>query len=243
MADPEAPISSRKPSKDQSLPALLGQIMSDFLKDNIDDCLPAIVVSYDSVNSPNIVIVQPLIRLLQTDGTELPRGTLEVPIFQYGTAEMSLRFNLIAGSLGWIKANDRDISLFLQSLSEERPNTLRKHSFSDAIFYPDAMKGMAFTADAIMSNADGTVKTEWFNNKIVHTAPTIEMVGNVTVSGTIDSVGAISSDGEVSANAAATVVTLTGHKHSSQGNMVTTATIGSGATVGVISGDTSTGTG
>lgn len=195
MAKPNAPISSLDESKKESLPALLDHIMTDFLKNNIDDCLPAIVQSYDEVN--NRVTVQPLIRLLQTDGVEVPRGTLTVPVFHYGTNRMSLRFKLAKGDLGWLKANDRDISLFLQSMKEERPNTLRKHSFSDAIFYPDCMKGMATTANATMSNEAGTVKTEWFDDKIVHTAPVVEIDGELTVSGGITG-GTVETDAGIS---------------------------------------------
>lgn len=217
MAEPTAPISGRKLGKDKNLPGLLDQILSNFLKEHIDNCLPAVVVSFDQEN--NYVTVQPLIRLLQSDGTEVSRGTLTVPVFNYGTNKMSLRFNLEEGDLGWLEANDRDISLFLQSFKEERPNTLRKHSFSDAVFYPAAMKGMSFTADAIMSNQSGTVKTEWFNDKIVHTAETVDLVAdnvnvsndlnvggdvnvdeNVNVDGSIDAVGDIDSMGSITAD-------------------------------------------
>lgn len=189
---PEAPISTRNFANDGYLPGLLDQIMSDFLKERIDDCLPAIVQSYDA--EKNLAIVQPLIMLLRTDGETVERGTLRVPVFSLGTSKMSLRFNLAAGDLGWIKANDRDISLFLQSYKEERPNTLRKHDFSDAVFYPDAMKGMAFGAGvvAMMTNADGTVKTEWYDDKIVHTAADVEFSENVTVSGQFGCNGALS---------------------------------------------------
>jgi len=190
---PIAPISSDS-SHDlgnrNNLPGLLNQIIKKHMQGQVDNSLPALVVSFDQEN--NRVEVQPLIRILQSDGSEVSRGTLTVPVFNYGTNKMSLRFNLAAGDIGWIEANDRDISLFLQSFSEEKPNTLRQHDFSDAIFYPDAMRGMSFTADAIMSNEAGTVKTEWFDDKIVHTAPTVEIdatdanfTGNITADGTI----------------------------------------------------------
>jgi hypothetical protein len=229
MAKPTAPISSRDLGNDNYLPGLLDQIMSDFLKQRIDDSLPAIVISFDS--EKNRVTVQPLIRMLQSDGTEVSRGTLSVPVFSYGTGQMSLRFNLSAGDLGWIKANDRDISLFLQSLKEEGPNTLRRHDFSDALFYPDAMRGMSFTADAIMSNKSGTVKTEWFQDKIVHTASEVVIdsllatfTGDIKVEGGISAADDITTDSdvlcdnleaetEVSAGVGAGKVTLTGHSH------------------------------
>ena len=182
MAKSISPVSSAS-SHDlgnrNNIAATLDQIIDKFIQGKVDNSLPAIVISFDDV--ANIVKVQPLIKILKTDGTLVSRGTLNIPVFNFGTGKMSLRFKLSEGDLGWIQANDRDISLFLQSLSEEAPNTLRQHDFSDAIFYPDAMKGMSFTANAIMSNEAGTIKTEWFDDKIVHTAPTVETSDNLKV--------------------------------------------------------------
>lgn len=170
-----------------NLPGLLNGIIKKFIQGQVDNCLPAIVVSFDQEN--NRVEVQPLIKVLLSNGDVKQRGTLvNIPVFNNGNQKMSLRFNLSKGDLGWIKSSDRDISLFKQSLSEEKPNTLRQHDFSDSVFYPDAMRGMLFTADAIMSNEAGTIKTEWFSNSIVHTAPTVtldsdtaECTGSLTV--------------------------------------------------------------
>ncbi len=97
MNKPIAPISSDS-SHDlgnrNNLPGLLNQIIKKHMQGQVDNSLPALVVSFDQEN--NRVEVQPLIRILQSDGSEVSRGTLTVPVFNYGTNKMSLRFNLAA---------------------------------------------------------------------------------------------------------------------------------------------------
>ena len=65
-----------------------------------------------------------------------------MPVFRYGAGGFFQRFPVKAGDFGWIKANDRDISLVLQRGGQQDwPNTKRRHNFSDAMFYPDTIKG------------------------------------------------------------------------------------------------------
>ncbi|OWK42477.1 hypothetical protein [Fimbriiglobus ruber] len=45
----------------------------------------------------------------------------------------------MTGDTGWIKANDRDISLFKQTTAASSPNTARLHDFADAMFFPDTL--------------------------------------------------------------------------------------------------------
>ena len=124
-----APVSSDDAGNRDDLAGTISQILDKYLQNNIDGMLPAQVVEFDA--DTNTVEVKPLIQLLQTDGTLVSRATLFAPVFYYGSGNMSLRFNLAAGDLGWIMANDRDLSNFLDSLEESAPLTLRKHNFSD----------------------------------------------------------------------------------------------------------------
>ncbi|OWK44053.1 Phage-related protein [Fimbriiglobus ruber] len=65
---------------------------------------------------------------------------------------------------GWIKANDRDISLFKQTTAASSPNTARLHDFADAMFFPDTLlNGVTIAtedaANAVLQNFAGTVKS------------------------------------------------------------------------------------
>lgn len=137
-----------------------------------DDMLPATVVSYNRIT--NRATVQPIISVVTTSNTLIQRGVIaSVPVFQYGGGGFVWSTPLNAGDLGWIKANDRDISLFLQSLQNSPPNTGRLHSFENGMFYPDTMfrnVTIANVAKAVWQNLAGTVGI-FLGNNIEMTAP------------------------------------------------------------------------
>lgn len=141
-----------KPNADSanndSLAGGVDAFMSGWVRDNLDDMLPAVVVSYDPAK--NRAALQPLVMIGTTDGSKKPRARIEnIPVFRYGAGGFFQRFPVKAGDFGWIKANDRDISLVLQRGGQQDwPNTKRRHNFSDAIFYPDTIK------DWVVAGAD-----------------------------------------------------------------------------------------
>ncbi len=136
---------------------------------NSENMLPARVVNFDRAR--NRVTVQPMIRLLGTNDTTISRGQLHsIPVYNPSGGGFGVYFPLVAGNLGWIQANDRDISLFLQSYEEANPNTTRKHLFSDAVFYPDMMTGYSIdgedTENLTIQNNDASVKVTLSNDTI-----------------------------------------------------------------------------
>lgn len=148
---------SRNPANDGDLTGMIKEILGKFLQ-NLDDCLPAKVMAVNADRTR--VQVLPLIQMVTTLGERVGRAQLmEIPVFQAGGGGFVLSFPVKAGDLGWIKATDRDISLFLQSYAEVPPNTKRRHVFSDAWFIPDVMHGFT-VADpdaAVLQSVDGTV--------------------------------------------------------------------------------------
>jgi|LSQX01.2.fsa_nt_gb hypothetical protein len=120
------------------LSAVLRTWIRGYIRDNLDTMLPVQVTGYDA--KTNKVTVKPLIRLVSTDGTEVERAEIaNIPVFRFGNPRFFITLQQKAGDFGWLMANDRDISLFLQSYQANRPNTARLHSFSDAVFFPDAI--------------------------------------------------------------------------------------------------------
>ena len=159
MADNHA-NPSRDPANDDSLLGMARSVLDKFLQ-GVDDMLPARVVSYDRAS--NRATVVPIVKLLTTDNRQVGRAQIaSVPVFQYGGGGFVLSVNLKPGDLGWIKANDRDISIVMQAYRDNAPNTLRKHSFQDAMFYPDAMRGIATAGDEsdnmTLQSLDGTTR-------------------------------------------------------------------------------------
>ena len=131
-----------------------------FIKENLDDMLPCKVVAHN--RNTNRVDIQPLIMLKATDGSKINRQIIKnIPVFRFGGGGFFISVPIKVGDFGWIKANDRDISLMVQSGgSADIPNTKRLHSFNDGLFFPDTLKDWIINgknANAlVISSLDGS---------------------------------------------------------------------------------------
>ena len=169
--------SGAKPQYDSAnkgtLQGVIRQALTEFLK-NTEDMLPATVIAYDRVN--NVASVQPSIQMVTTDGTLIGRAAVaSVPVLAIGGGGFLINFPLVGGSRGWIKANDRDISLYLQSSATTPPNTKRFHSFSDGLFIPDVVSGFAVngedTENMVIQNTAGTIRVALWADRVKVTTP------------------------------------------------------------------------
>lgn len=170
MTQPNIPAANK--GNFGSMAGMFREILSSFLM-NVDDMLPARIVSYDRAS--NLAKVQPLIMLIKTNGQIQPRAQVaSIPVLQIGGGNFMLNFNLSPGDLGFIKANDRDISLFLQSFTQSPPNTYRKHTFEDAIFIPAPMHGMTINDEdaenVVLSTLDGTQRVSIWPDRVKMTS-------------------------------------------------------------------------
>lgn len=141
---------------------------------NLECMLPATVISYDRTN--NVASVQPSIMVVGTDGSLVGRAPLaSVPVLAIGGGGFVLNFPQTAGGKGWIKASDRDISLYLQSGGQVGPNTARLHSFSDGMFIPDIGSGFTLNGEdavnAVLQSIDGTIRIAVWSNQVKITTP------------------------------------------------------------------------
>jgi len=160
------------PADEGTLLGVFKLVLSKFLA-NTDDCLPAIVKGYDRAS--NRATVQPLIQKVSTINQTFSRAPVaSVPVFQIGGGNVALLFNINPGDLGWIKATDRDISLFMQNFAENGPNTDRMHSFEDAVFFPDNMRGYTINAEdeenCVLQTLDGTQRISIWPDRIKMTS-------------------------------------------------------------------------
>lgn len=171
MADNAPP--SRNPAVDGTMQGAIFFVLSKFLA-SVDDCLPAKVIAFD--RQKNVAQVQPLISVVTTLNQIISRAQIAtVPVLRIGGGGMFASYNLLPGNMGWIKACDRDISLFLQTFTESIPNTKRKHNFADCVFIPDAMTEVTIMAEdvnnAVWSTNDASTRIALWNNKVKVTAP------------------------------------------------------------------------
>ena len=217
---------SRNPTGDNTLVGMISLALKKHTQ-NTDDMLPARVIAYD--RATNRAKVQPLIMMVNTKNERIERGQIaSIPVLQLGGGGFVLSFPINTGDLGWIKASDRDLSLFKKEYSASAPNTTRKHSFEDSLFIPDTMMhGVTIngedSANAVLQNTAGTVRIAIFGNKVKITAPQIVLDSPLTtitgqlVSGTNGAYtqtatfnGTITTTGDVIAQ----TVSLHGHIHS-----------------------------
>lgn len=153
-------LTAISPADQESLPAALEK----FLRDKAmltDDCLPAVVVSYNRAS--NIATVRPIIARVTVSDVQVNRQQIvEVPVLAYGGGGFVINFPVQAGDIGWIKACDRDLDFFKQSFSSSDviPPTARMHQFSDSWFIPDQFNkytiGATHANDAVFQSLDGT---------------------------------------------------------------------------------------
>lgn len=140
---------------------------------NLEVMLPATITAYN--RSSNIATVQPQIFMVNTDGVSITRAQSTVPVFAYSGGGFVINFPQKAGNRGWIKASDRDISLYLQNGSSANPNTSRLHSFSDGMFIPDCVSGYTIDGEdaenAVMQTTDGTIRIAVWADRIKITTP------------------------------------------------------------------------
>jgi len=158
-------LQNQKPNSDSanegSLSGGLNAMLRSFFLNEFEGMLPATVVSYD--DATNRAVIKPVVMVGTTDGGKVSRAQVpNIPVFRFGGGGFFMRFPIKPGDLGWLKANDRDVSLIFQrGGGEDWPNTERMHKFSDAMFFPDTFKEWVISGEnadrAVWQSMDGTV--------------------------------------------------------------------------------------
>lgn len=166
-----------------TMAGMFREILSTFLQ-GVDDMIPAKVISYD--RQTNLAKVQPLIMLVKTNGEIQQRAQVaSVPVLQIGGGNFMLNFNINPGDLGFIKANDRDISAFMQSFTSSPPITYRKHSFEDAIFIPAPMHNMTINSEdesnVVLSSLDGKQRLSIWGDRVKLTSSDDLHTSSITI--------------------------------------------------------------
>lgn len=198
---------SGNPANEDSLTGAFRAVLQKFLQ-STDDMLPAVVIAYDRVK--NRATVRPQIMVGTTAGEKLSRAQIaSVPVLNIGGGGFVLSFPIKPGDLGWIKASDRDISLYLQGgpETEEWPNTKRMHSFQDGLFIPDVLKSFTVEGEdadrVVLQTLDATTRIAIAPGLVKITtpgtvevdAPTVHMTGDLQVDGSITAQGEVTGNG------------------------------------------------
>lgn len=129
----------------------INQAISQHMRDNVDDMLPATVVSYNAAT--NRAVVKPLSVMVDSAGKQIEREPIgDIPVYRYGGGGFVVTLPVQPGDFGWLKASDRDITHNLTATgTQARPQTGRTHSFSDGMFYPDTAANVPGASGSEMS--------------------------------------------------------------------------------------------
>lgn len=228
MAEQTPSTPSQNPGEGKSLPSAISFALQKFLQGEVDGCLPARVIAYN--RKKNLATVQPLISLLATSGQSLERAQIaEVPVLALGGGGFAINFPLKKDDLGWIIANDRDISLYIQNGTAQpvQPNTQRLHKFSDAMFVPDVLRKYSINAEdnaaMVIQSLSGGTRIAIADNevritassKVKITAPNTEIdsVLKVTKAATFDSTVLMSGKATMPAGATIANRDFVAHTH------------------------------
>lgn len=195
-------MSDNRPNTDAanegSLSGQLGAALKSFFLNEFEGMLPAVVVSYD--DSTNRAVIKPLVMIGTTSGTKVSRAQVSgIPVYRFGGGGFFMRFPIKAGDFGWIKTNDRDISLVFQRGGlEDWPNTTRMHKFSDAMFFPDTFKQWVISGEnadkAVWQAMDGETCISLGSGEIKH------KVGDVSMTISASGIAMISPPGTLTHN-------------------------------------------
>ena len=197
MSNPRNNNPSIDPANQDTLAGAM-QFAFGKLLQQVNGMLPAKVIKYDRTS--NRVQVQILIEIITTDGSRVPRPQVaSIPVLVLGGGDFMINFPLKPDDLGWILANDRDISLFLQSYQDSPPNTARLNNFADGLFIPDVMRGYTIqpedTDALVISKTDGSIRIAISATGVKITSPTVTVMGDLTVTGAINAEGGFTGSG------------------------------------------------
>ena len=183
-------------SQDESLSSTF-DFINNKIKQGLNIMLPCQVLAVD--RTKNRVKVLPLIALLKTNGETMNRAIIDdIPICNLSAGGFIINFPIKVGDFGYIKSNDRDISLFKQSYKNSKPNTTRKNDFADSIFIPDVINQNLYNINEedsealVIQSYDNSTKISMSDGKIILQAETIEQraTNHIYTGGTIKHDGA-----------------------------------------------------
>ena len=173
-------VRNNTPTLIQTLQAVIDAKLCD-----LHTSMPAEIVSYD--HAKNLAVVQPLLKRKYKNEAEavLLPNISNVPVAFPRMGPAHLRLPIKPGQTGQLVFNERSIDGWLVSGGQIDPQDPRKHSLSDAVFYPglvpnnDAMKSSA-AQDSIELKLNNAYLEILNGNKFKLTNGTLELLDLVS---------------------------------------------------------------
>lgn len=139
-----------------------------------DNCMPAVVESYD--RKKNVATVKPCINITAATGETIERESITATVLSMCGAKFIINFPLEKGDTGWLITADRDISIFREQRKVINANTNRIHSIEDSFFIPDRVNDFKVEAEdeknLVIQNLDRNIRISVAQDKIKITTKT-----------------------------------------------------------------------
>lgn len=192
----------------------------------LQTCIPAIVKEADR----KYVIAVPAVQQSDSDWNAVDWAEIKLPVYSPLGGGITMSFPLAAGDTGWIIAGDLDPSLFFQNVSSPAKQAFfDRHKYQYGFFLPANLGDFTVSQDDeerwVLTSLDGKTKISIGEGIDIETDKELKIKGN-----------------SVSITSSGNNITIDGtdwktHTHSGS-SLSTTATVGSSATPGTISGNT-----
>jgi hypothetical protein len=148
------------------------------------------VTSTGTLAAVGFVDVQPMVNMRDGNNQSTEHGIIHnVPFTRIQGGKNAVILDPQKDDIGWMACADRDISSVKKNKAISNPGSYRMLNIADGVYMGGLLNGvpenyLQFTNDdkiVLFSKQDLTVKS---NTKIVLEAPTVEIDGNIVVSGT-----------------------------------------------------------
>jgi hypothetical protein len=179
------------------------------------------------------VDVLPLVQQIDGNGNAVPHGTVHgIPVDRLQGGGWTVILDPAVGDVGYVVAGDRDMSKVKATKDQAPPGSRRSWNISDGVYRGGIL--MDPTSAYLWLKADGSLKLADKGGFVLETdgsgngkvtgnllvsgnlqlSGSIEALDGTTYAGNIHTTGSLSADGEVTAHASGSIVTLTQHIHS-----------------------------
>lgn len=225
MSDPTKTIANGGPDRAVAdSPERIIEALMRIHSMRMECCLPAIVKDYN--RKSHLALVQPLTNIVSSDGEQMERADIIVPVRRIQHGAFLVDFPIYKGDTGWLIAADRDSETSLLSNSGDvdkdnnpnqggqKPSTGILHKYRFGFFIPDRWGNINLpndygvgSNDAVICSRNGKTKIvlSQDGNAIISLDGSLDIQspvtinGNVHISGSLDTTGDISSSGGISA--------------------------------------------
>jgi hypothetical protein len=175
------------------------------LDGKIGTMLPVQVVGTTSsglVAPPGALTVVPQVNQIDGQGNPTPHGKIyNIPFQRVANGDSAIIMDPEVGDLGMAFVAMRDISKFKSTKAQANPGSFRRYNLSDSIYLGSIFSGTPTQFIQFLLGAMGINITS--PQTITLTAPTVAIVGKLTVTGTIVSQSEVTGNG----------IPLSTHKH------------------------------